>query len=173
MKKSKKVIVSIISAITIIVVSVSGFFTFWYYHGIITKVYGTWEVEKYGAVDFFPSDYKDFEKVSFKKNDRFILMFSSDAITMKINDPKRFESLKADIIEKYGEKDYFGNEPIEYKSAVFRAVTVGGYGYPKSIGFIGISESKKVIYYLWFYDFDLDVIDDMQEFFIDNFKQTI
>lgn len=173
MKKAAKVIVSIISVITIFNVIVFGFFAYWFYHGITTNVYGTWEAEKYGAEDFFPTDYKTFEKVSFKKNDRFILMFSSDAFTMKIKDPEKFESLKADIIEKYGEKDYFGNEPIEYKSAVFRAVTVGDYGFPKSIGFVGISESKKVIYYLWFYDYDLDVIDDMQEFFIDNFKQTI
>lgn len=89
---------------------------------------------------------------------------------MKITDPKKFESLKADIARKYGENDFFGNEPFEYKSTVFRAVTDGKLGYPKQIGFIGISESEKTIYYLWFYDFDLDTIDDMQSFVTDNFK---
>lgn len=173
MKKTVKVIISIVTVIVVLIVSVCGFSAYWFFHGITTKVPSIQAVEEYGAGDFFPSDYKDFKNVSFKKNNRLIILFSSDAITMKIKDPEKFESLKADIIEKYGEKDYFGNEPIEYKSAVFRTVCVGEYGYPKQIGFIGISESEKVIYYLWFYDYDLDAIDDMQEFFIDNFKQTI
>lgn len=71
------------------------------------------------------------------------MIFESESITMKITDPEKFESLKADIARKYGENDFFGNEPFEYKSTVFRAVTDGKLGYPKQIGFVGISESEK------------------------------
>lgn len=92
---------------------------------------------------------------------------------MKIKESEKFESLKKDIVNKYGENDFFGNEPFEYKSTVFRAVTVGELGYPKQIGFIGISEAEKEIYYLWFCDFDLDSIGDMEDFVSKNFNQTI
>ncbi len=83
---------------------------------------------------------------------------------------------KIDSIEEiaeYGGNDFFGNKPFEYKSTVFRAVTGGVLGYPKQMGFVGISESKKTIYYLWFYDFDLDLTGNMIDFVIKNFKQTI
>lgn len=173
MGKSKKIVFIPILVIVLLAVSVCGFLVYWYNHGIITKVDSIEEVAEYGAVDFFPTDYQDYDNVHFVKNNRFYLIAESESVTMKITDPEKFESLKADIANKYGENDFFGNEPFEYKSTVFKAVADGDLGYPKQMGFIGISESKKSIYYLWFYDFDLDSIGDMKAFVIENFKQTI
>ena len=173
MGKSKKIVFIPILVIVLLAVSVCGFLVYWYNHGIITKVDSIKEVAEYGAVDFFPTDYQDYDNVHFVKNNRFYLIAESESVTMKITDSEKFESLKSDIIRKYGENDFFGNEPFEYKSMVFRAVADGDLGYPKQMGFIGISESEKTIYYLWFYDFDLDSIGDMEDFVIENFKQTI
>ena len=172
MRKSKILFIPVL-VIVLLAVSVYGFFVYWDNHGMITKVDSIEEVAEYGATDFFPTDYQDYNNVHFVKNNRFHLISESESITMKITDPEKFESLKADIARKYGENDFFGNEPFEYKSKVFRAVTDGKLGYPKQIGFIGISESEKTIYYLWFYDFDLDSIGDMKDFVIKNFNQTI
>lgn len=172
-KRRFKPIFVILFAIVLLAVSVCVFLVYWDNHGIITKVDSIEEVAEYGATDFFPTDYQNYKNVHFVKNNRLQLIFESESVTMKITDPEKFESLKADIVDKYGENDFFGNEPFEYKSKVFRAVTDGKLGYPKQIGFIGISESEKTIYYLWFYDFDLDSIGDMKDFVIKNFNQTI
>lgn len=163
----------ILFAIVILAVSACGFLVYWNNHGIIKNVDSIEEIAEYGATDFFPTEYRNYSNVHFVKNNRWQLISTSDAITMKIADPENFESLKADIVRKYGETDFFGNEPFEYNSAIFRAVTDGKLGCPKQMGFIGISESEKTIYYLWFYDFDLDSIGDMKSFVIENFKQTI
>lgn len=173
MRKSKKKLFIPVLVIVLLAVSACGFLVYWDNHGIITKVDSIEEVAEYGATDFFPTDYQNYKNVHFVKNNRRQLIFESESVTMKITDPEKFESLKADIARKYGETDFFGNEPFEYKSKVFRAVTDGKLGYPKQIGFIGISESEKTIYYLWFYDFDLDSIGDMETFVVENFKQTI
>ena len=173
MGKSKKIVLIFVLVIILLTVLVCGFLVYWSNHGITTKVDSIEEVAEYGAADFFPNDYQDYDNVHFVKNNRFYLIVDSESVTMKITDPEKFESLKSDIVRKYGENDFFGNEPFEYKSTVFRAVADGDLGYPKQMGFIGISESEKSIYYLWFYNFDLDSIGDMKEFFVDNFKQTI
>ena len=172
MRKSKKLFIPVL-VIVLLAVSVCFFLVYWNNHGMITKVDSIEEVAEYGATDFFPTDYQDYNNVHFVKNNRFHLISESESVTMKITDPEKFESLKADIARKYGETDFFGNEPFEYKSTVFRAVTDGKLGYPNQIGFVGISESEKTIYYLWFYDFDLDSIGDMKDFIIKNFNQTI
>ena len=173
MRKSKKKFFIPVLVIVFLAVSVCGFLVYWDNHGIITKVDSIEEVAEYVATDFFPTDYQNYNNVHFVKNDRWHLISESESITMKITDPEKFESLKADIAGKYGENDFFGNKPFEYKSTVFRAVTSGDLGYPKQMGFIGISESKKAIYYLWFYDFDRDSIGDMETFVVENFKQII
>ena len=173
MRKSRKKFFIPVLVIVLLAVSACGFLVYWDNHGIITKVDSIEEVAEYGATDFFPTDYQNYKNVHFVKNNRRQLIFESESVTMKITDPEKFESLKADIARKYGETDFFGNEPFEYKSKVFRAVTDGQLGYPKQMGFIGISESEKTIYYLWFYDFDLDSIGDMETFVVENFKQTI
>ena len=173
LKKSRKKFFIPVLVIVLLAVSACGFLVYWDNHGIITKVDSIEEVAEYGATDFFPTDYQNYKNVHFVKNNRRQLIFESESVTMKITDPEKFESLKADIARKYGETDFFGNEPFEYKSKVFRAVTDGQLGYPKQMGFIGISESEKTIYYLWFYDFDLDSIGDMETFVVENFKQTI
>lgn len=172
-KRRFKSIFVILFAIVLLAVSACGFLVYWDNHGMITKVDSIEEVAEYGATDFFPTDYQNYKNVHFVKNNRRQLIFESESITMKITDPEKFESLKADIARKYGETDFFGNKPFEYKSTIFRAVAGGDLGYPKQMGFIGISESEKTIYYLWFYDFDLDSIGDMEDFVIKNFNQTI
>lgn len=173
MRKSRKKFFIPVLVIVLLAVSVCGFLVYWDNHGIITKVDSIEEVAEYVATDFFPTDYQNYNNVHFVKNDRWHLISESESITMKITDPEKFESLKANIAGKYGENDFFGNKPFEYKSTVFRAVTSGDLGYPKQMGFIGISESKKAIYYLWFYDFDRDSIGDTETFVVENFKQTI
>lgn len=172
-KRRFKPIFVILFAIVILAVSVCCFLVYWNNHGIIKNVNSIEEVAEYGATDFFPTDYQNYSNVQFVKNNRWQLISKSESITMKIADPENFESLKAAIAHKYGKNDFFGDEPFEYKSTVFRAVTGGKLGYPKQMGFIGISESEKTIYYLWFYDFDLDSMGDMKLFVIENFKQTI
>ncbi len=173
MEKSKKIFFIPILVIVLLAVSACSFLVYWYNHVIITRVDSIEEVAKYGATDFFPTDYQNYDDVYFVKNNRFHLISESESVTMKITDSENFGSLKADIVRKYGKTDFFGNEPFEYNSAIFRAVTGGKLGYPKQMGFIGMSESEKTIYYLWFYDFDLDSIGDMETFVVDNFKQTI
>ena len=173
MRKSRKKFFIPVLVIVLLAVSVCGFLVYWDNHGIITKVDSIEEVAEYGATDFFPTDYQNYNDVHFMKNNRWQLISESESVTMKITDPENFESLKADIARKYGETDFFGNKPFEYKSTVFKAVTGGDLSYPKQMGFIGISESEKAIYYLWFYDFDLDSIGDMETFVVENFKQTI
>ncbi|MCL2634736.1 MAG: hypothetical protein FWD34_09520 [Oscillospiraceae bacterium] len=45
------------------------------------------------------------------------------------------------------------------------------YSYPKEIGFIATSDEKNSIAYLYFYDFDIDLISrSMEEFIVRNFK---
>lgn len=173
MRKSRKKFFIPFLVIALLAVSVCGFLVYWDNHGIVTKIDSIEEVAEYGAADFFPTDYQNYDNVHFVKNNRWQLISESESVTMKITDPENFESLKADIAHKYGKNDFFGNKPFEYKSTVFKAVTGGKFGYPKQMGFIGISESEKAIYYLWFYDFDLDSIGDMKSFVIKNFKQTV
>ena len=98
LKNSRKFILSIV-AIVVLIVSVCGFKAYRLYHGTITTISSINEVEEYGAGDFFPTDYKNYDNVSFTKNHKNKLIFQSDALTMKIKDPEKFESLKKYIVK--------------------------------------------------------------------------
>ena len=122
MRKSRKKFFIPILVIVLLAVSVYGFLVYWDNHGMITKVDSIEEVAEYGATDFFPTDYQDYNNVHFVKNNRFHLIFESESITMKITDPEKFESMKASIVDKYGENEITVEmlKGYKYKDKVLR-----------------------------------------------------
>lgn len=126
-------------------------------------------------IDELPK-YKDIE---YRYTHKSILFFSSDSVALVVSyDDSIFECEKEKINKQYIFLDKKINADyditkynipefeFEVNSYAFRVIDKDGTSnteYPKSFGMIGISEKKKSIAYLYFYDSDLDYIGDENE----------
>lgn len=145
------------------------------------------------AKNFMPSseDLPKYKDISYKYNHFSIVLFETEAITLVVNyDEETYEKEKEKLTEKYKFLDHkvvsnFDKSKFyipEYEFSIdnydFKvADSKDNYeaDYPKSFGMIGISDEKKSIAYLYFYDGDLDYIKNdenspMADFVKKNFK---
>lgn len=133
------------------------------------------------AKDIMPDiqDLPKHEDIEYRYTHKSILFFSSDSVALVVSyDDSTFESEKEKIDKQYTFLDKEINTDyditkynipefeFEVNSYAFRVIDKEGTSnteYPKSFGMIGISEKKKSIAYLYFYDSDLDYIGDGNE----------
>ena len=145
------------------------------------------------AKKFMPAieDLPKYQDISYKYNHFSIVLFETEAITLVVNyDEETYEKEKEKLTEKYKflnhkvasdfdkSKYYIPEYEFSINNYDFR-VADGNDNYesryPKSFGMIGISDKKKSIAYLYFYDYDLDYIakdkdSPMADFIKENFK---
>lgn len=123
------------------------------------------------AKDFMPvlDDLPKYESIEYKYTHKPMIIFQADSVALIVKyDDNIFESEKKKIDETYTflneetEHNYYVPEyEFSVESYDFRIVNEedkSKMGFPKSFGMIGVSEEKKSIAYLYFYDFDLDII---------------
>ncbi len=133
------------------------------------------------AKDIMPEldDLPKYEKVKYKYTHKSLLIFESQSVALIVNyDDNTFESEKDKIDEQYTfldkkikssfdeSKYYIPEYEFSLKSYDFRVVAkndTSNTEFPKSFGMIGVSEDKKSIAYLYFYDSDLDYIGEANE----------
>lgn len=171
MGKIEKIVISVVAVIVALAVAATGFM--WYAlksdgpSPIRSTQEGHFEdITTYGAENFFPVNYNQYDDVNFTTLHETSLIFESYSLKMEIHDKDDFEALKAEVerfqISKYEDRKFY------YKSFNF---TVADYSdYPKYFGTVGISEETKTVYFLWHYDQDLDYIDNFEKFIVDYFK---
>lgn len=122
-------------------------------------------------------DYKD---IHFKYYYKRVLFWLSKAYTLRVAyDDVNYEEVKKEILDRYEfqtEKfvDYDNNEKepqVTIDSYNFNFLSLKEYklqAYPKELIFVGFSDEKKEIAYVYFYDFDLDRLDESFEEFLRN-----
>ena len=133
------------------------------------------------AKDIMPDidELPKYEDIEYRYTHKSILFFSSDSVALVVSyDDSTFDSEKEKIDKQYTflDKEINADYDItkynipefefEVNSYAFRVIDKDGTPnteYPKSFGMIGISEKKKSIAYLYFYDSDLDYIGDGNE----------
>ena len=131
--------------------------------------------------DIMPSleDLPEYEKIEYKDTYKSILFFESHSVALIVEyDDNTFESEKKKLDEKYTflnekiksdfdkNKYYIPEYEFSIESYTFRVVdknNTSNTKFPKSFGMVGISEEKKSIAYLYFYDEDLDYIGEENE----------
>lgn len=131
--------------------------------------------------DFMPDieDLPEYKNISYKYNNKSIILFASDAITLVAeHDEETYENekekltkiysfLKRKVVSDADERKYYIPEyEFSINSYDFKIVDENNnYNgeYPKSFGMIGTSDKKKSIAYLYFYDTDLDYIENDNE----------
>ncbi len=145
------------------------------------------------AKNFMPAneDLPKYKDISYKYSHFSIVLFETEAITLVVKyDEETYEKEKEKLTEKYEFLDHkvvsdFDKSKYyipEYEFSInnydFKvADSKDNYeaDYPKSFGMIGISDEEKSIAYLYFYDGDLDYIQNdenshMADFVNKNFK---
>jgi len=133
------------------------------------------------AKDIMPEldDLPKYEDIKYRYTHKSLLIFESDSVALIVKyDDNTFESEKKKIDEQYTfldkkikssfdeSKYYIPEYEFSLKSYDFRVVDendTSNTEFPKSFGMIGVSEDKKSIAYLYFYDSDLDYIGDEDE----------
>lgn len=139
------------------------------------------------AKNFMPAieDLPDHKDISYKYNNYSVVFFETDTITLKVDyDEEIYEKekekltqnykfLNKKVISKFDESKYYIPEyEFSINSYSFRIVDEkDNYTakYPKSFGIIGTSDEKKSIVYLYFYDEDLDYIEEDNKGTMSNF----
>jgi hypothetical protein len=133
------------------------------------------------AKNFMPAieDLPKHQDISYKYNHFSTILFVTDTITLVVDyDEETYKKEKERLTKKYK----FLNEKVvldpregkycipEYEFSInsydFKVVDGNdNYNakYPKSFGMIGTSDEKKSIAYLYFYDYDLDYIENDNE----------
>ncbi|OPJ65821.1 hypothetical protein [Clostridium chromiireducens] len=135
------------------------------------------------AIDDLPK-YRD---ISYKYNYVSTIMFETETITLNISyDEETYENEKKKLTEKYKflnqkfvsnfdeSKYYIPEYEFSMNSYNFKVVDQNGdykAEYPKSFCIIGTSDEKKSVAYLYFYDFDLDYIEEYGDNPMANFVQ--
>lgn len=128
------------------------------------------------AKNFMPAieELPKYQGISYKYNHTSIILFETDAIALVVNyDEETYKKEKEKLTEKYKfldqkvvsdfdkSKYYIPEYKFSINSYDFK-VPEGDDNYkakyPKSFGMIGMSDEKKSIAYLYFYDYDLDYI---------------
>ncbi|MTI67986.1 MAG: hypothetical protein FH753_15495 [Firmicutes bacterium] len=132
------------------------------------------------AKDIMPNlnDLPKYQNITYKYTHKSIFIFESDSVALIVNyDDKTFKKEKEKLAKKYIFLDQkydlsaYESEVIpEYEFTInsYNFNVVVGKGkdntqFPKSFGMIGISEEKKSIAYLYFYDMDLDFIGEKND----------
>ncbi|GAA0086413.1 hypothetical protein UT300007_28530 [Clostridium sp. CTA-7] len=124
-------------------------------------------------------DLPEYKNIEYKYTHKSMLIFESHSVALIVSyDDNTFESEKEKLNEQYtflGEKIksefdkskyYIPEYEFSVERYTFRVIgkdCAPNTKYPKSFGMIGISEEKKSIAYLYFYDEDLDYIGDENE----------
>ena len=133
------------------------------------------------AKDIMPEleDLPEYENMEYKYTHESMLIFESHSIALIVSyDDNTFESEKEKLDEQYTfldkkiksnfdeSKYYIPEYEFSVGSYTFRVIDENGTSntkFPKFFGMIGISEEKKSIAYLYFYDEDLDYIGEENE----------
>ncbi|MEG1254849.1 hypothetical protein [Clostridium sp.] len=119
-------------------------------------------------------DLPEYENIEYRYKHKSMLIFAADSVALVVSyDDNTFESEKEKLDEQYTfldkkikcnldeSKYYIPEYEFSVESYTFRIIDENGTSntdFPKSFGMIGISEEKKSIAYLYFYDQDLDYI---------------
>ncbi|WP_346848642.1 hypothetical protein [uncultured Clostridium sp.] len=128
------------------------------------------------AKNFMPAivDLPKYQDISYKYNHVPRIFFETDTITLVVKyDEETYKKEKENLTEKYRFLDHkvvSDFDVSEYYIPEYE-FSINDYDfkvadgndnyetiYPKSFGMIGISDKKKSIAYLYFYDYDLDYI---------------
>lgn len=133
------------------------------------------------AKNFMPKleELPKYQDISYKYNHSSIILFESDAITLVVEyDEETYEKEKEKLTEKYKfldqkvvsdfdkDKYYIPEYEFQINNYDFKVVEESDNykaKYPKSFGIIGTSDEEKSIAYLYFYDSDLDYIEEDNE----------
>lgn len=133
------------------------------------------------AKDIMPDleDLPEYENIEYKYTEKPMLIFKSHSVALIVSyDDDTFESEKEKLgeqytfldkkISSYADKSKYFIPEYEFsvQSYTFRVIDKEGISnteFPKYFGMIGVSEEKKSIAYLYFYDEDLDYIEDENE----------
>ena len=133
------------------------------------------------AKDIMPEleDLPKYENIEYKYTHKSMLIFESHSVALIVGyDDNTFESEKEKLDKQYTfldekiksdfdkSKYYIPEYEFSVESYDFRVIDEKGTSnteFPKSFGLIGISEEKKSIAYLYFYDEDLDYIREENE----------
>ena len=132
--------------------------------------------------DFLPSteDMGEYEDLYFKNLQTSSFIFVSEANILKASySPEEYEIHKTTFLDIYSFQDSVidrGRQPVEkdatfdFDGFTFRMLSLDAYGleYPKEMVFVGVSDEKCEIAFVYFIDTDLDYIDcSFQEFLVD------
>ncbi|MDW0118543.1 hypothetical protein QTL97_16560 [Sporosarcina thermotolerans] len=121
------------------------------------------------ALDELPA-YRD---IDYRHTQKKIFLFEANSVALVVEyDMQTYESEKGKLEEDYiisnqkaaSETSGDNSNPnVEFSlnSYVFRVLE--GNGYPKSFGMVGTSDEHQRIAYLYFYDFDLDKIGELND----------
>ncbi len=130
------------------------------------------------AKDFMPiiEDLPEYKNISYKYNYVWMILFEANTMTLVVDyDEETYKKEKKKLIKKYkfleqkvvsdydDSKYYIPEYEFSINSYDFKVVDKNDNykaKYPKSFGMIGTSDEKKSIAYLYFYDLDLDFIQD-------------
>ena len=134
----------------------------------------SYNIDKYNElienVDVLPEldELGDYDNLYFKYYHDRTLFFVSDAYTLKVlydaqNYNKEKELLSQKFVYQTDTLKYLDNvkEPhFQYDDFEFNVLNINEYDlmYPKNLIFVGCSDEKQEIAYVYYYNFDLDVI---------------
>lgn len=181
-KKKRPLKIIAVLLVIIAMLSASGYFLF------VTKGKVSYDIFRWNrlqmSLECLPSvdDMGDYEDLEFKHyNEKFGVFFESDAYTLKGSySEEEYEKQKAIIGEKYLFSERVGVvlNPDDEKEASFtldsfdfKILSEREYGlyYPQNIVFVGTSDDKNEIVFIYYSDSDLDYISEtFQEFLVDN-----
>lgn len=133
------------------------------------------------AKEIMPSleDLPKYEDIEYKYTEKSMLILKSHSVALSVSyDYDTFESEKEKLDEQYTfldkkissdfdkSKYYIPEYEFSVQSYTFRVIdkkNTSNTEFPKFFGMIGVSEEKKSIAYLYFYDEDLDYIAEENE----------
>lgn len=139
------------------------------------------------AKGFMPliEELPKYQDISYKYNHVSIILFETDTIMLVVSYDEetyqkekekltvKYKFLDHKVVSDYDENKYYIPEH-QFSINNYDLKVVDGNDnyqaeYPKSFGMIGISDKKRSIAYLYFYDYDLDYIQDDSESPMANF----
>ena len=134
----------------------------------------SYNIEKYNevieSVDVLPEldELGNYDDLYFKYFHDRMLFWSSDAYTLKVSyDTQNYNKEKDILSQKFvyqiDNLKYLDNEKepqFQYDGFKFNVLDLNEYDlmYPKKLVFVGFSDEKQEIAYVYYYNFDLDVI---------------
>ena len=183
MRKSKGV-----ALIVLIVAIVAVLLLIPYYYLFGTLKWTSRDIDKWHELEesfpFLPSveEMGDYDDLKFKHfHQRIFLLFESDAYTLRASySAEEYEKQKEQLNTYVFQENFIddsGSEPMEVETFfeldgfAFRMLSLDDYDdecdplkialeYPKHMVFVGACDEKREIAFVYYYDFDLDYIDD-------------